>query len=293
MKEIVVISGKGGCGKTCVAAGLAYIASPDLVIGDADVDAADMHLLMNPKDTESKEFFSGKVAIVDNDKCILCRKCIDNCHFDAISIVDGKLLINPVDCEGCGLCSHICPTNAIKMEIQRAGHMFISTSKTNAPMVHARLDIGADNSGKLVTEVRKVSREVAEKLGKEIILTDGPPGIGCPVIASLSGASLALIVTEPTLSGWHDMSRVSALIKKMEVPGALLLNKEGINEEVSQKIRKFAEDNDLTFVGDLPYDPIFSKAVSEGLTIPEAGREDLLNKFHEIWEKILNVTPNK
>lgn len=286
MKEIVVISGKGGCGKTSVTAGLAYVGSPDIVIGDADVDAADMHLLMAPENTNAEDFYSGKLAVVDQSKCVLCRKCISNCHFDAISITDGRLEINPLDCEGCGLCTHICPTAALRMETQKAGLQFVSTARTGAPMVHAKLDIGADNSGKLVTNVRKTSRVIAEQYGKEIILTDGPPGIGCPVIAALSGASLALIVTEPTTSGWHDMVRVYELLKKMQVKPALLLNKAGLNADYEKKIHDFAASEDMLDLGDLPYDPSFSKALSQAKTIPESDKQYEL-QFQSIWNKLL------
>ncbi|MDA3911893.1 MAG: ATP-binding protein [Bacteroidales bacterium] len=290
MKEIVVISGKGGCGKTSVTAGLAYVGSPDIVIGDADVDAADMHLLMAPENTNAEDFYSGKLAVVEQKQCVLCRKCISHCYFDAIAINDGRLEINPLDCEGCGLCTHICPTNALRMETQKAGVLYVSTSRTGAPMVHAKLDIGADNSGKLVTKVRNTSRAIAEQKGKSIILTDGPPGIGCPVIAALSGASLVLIVTEPTTAGYHDMLRVHDLVKKMNVQMALVLNKAGLNADFEQKIHEFAKNHDIIDLGELPYDPIFSKSISEGLTIPEMDNEDLKQRFNSIWKDLMALS---
>ena len=290
MKEIVVISGKGGCGKTTVTAGLAYVGSPDIVIGDADVDAADMHLLMAPENTNAEDFYSGKLAVVEQEQCVLCRKCISHCYFDAIAIKDGRLEINPLDCEGCGLCTHICPTNALRMETQKAGVLYVSTSRTGAPMVHAKLDIGADNSGKLVTKVRNTSRAVAEQTGKSIVLTDGPPGIGCPVIAALSGASLVLIVTEPTTAGYHDMLRVNDLVKKMNVQMALVLNKAGLNADFEQKIHDFAKNHDIIDLGELPYDPVFSKAISQGLTIPETDNEDLKQRFNSIWKALMELS---
>jgi MinD superfamily P-loop ATPase len=289
MKEIVVISGKGGCGKTTITAGLAYVAGENIVIGDADVDAADMHLLMAPEATVEEDFFSGKLAVVNQEACTLCRKCVKNCHFDAMTIENGKLIIDPIDCEGCGLCSRICPTTAIHMETMRAGALYRSVARTNAPMVHARLGIGADNSGKLVTAVRKASREMAEEKGISIILTDGPPGIGCPVIASLSGASLVLIVTEPTTSGWHDMKRVNDLVKKMGSKAALLINKAGLNHEIEQKMHDFAKNESITDLGELEYNPIFSKALSQAKTIPEAGDENLNQRFAEIWQTLLKL----
>jgi len=287
MKEIVVISGKGGCGKTSVTAGLAHLAANDIVLADADVDAADMHLLMAPDNSKEEAFYSGKLAVVEQEKCIRCRICINHCHFDAISIEDAELKINPIECEGCGLCTHICPHDALHMETQRAGMLYEANARQNMPMVHARLDIGADNSGKLVTEVKNRSREVAEREGRDIILTDGPPGIGCPVIAALSGASLAVVVTEPTMSGWHDMKRVNDLLKKMEIPAMLVMNKAGLNPELTRKIEKFAAENGLGYTKEFPYDPVFSKAVSEGITVPETGREDLTALFKETWQDIL------
>jgi len=290
MKEIVIISGKGGCGKTSVTAGLAYIGSKDIVIGDADVDAADMHLLMAPENTDAENFYSGKLAVVEQNQCVLCRKCISHCYFDAIAIENGRLEINTLSCEGCGLCTHICPTNALRMETQKAGVLYVSTSRTGAPMVHAKLDIGADNSGKLVTKVRNTSRTVAEQMGKSIILTDGPPGIGCPVIAALSGASLILIVTEPTIAGYHDMLRASDLVKKMNVKTALILNKAGLNADYEQKIHEFAKNQDIYDLGELPYDSDFSHAISQGLTIPEMDNEHLKQRFNSIWKALMDLS---
>ncbi|MEA3448391.1 MAG: ATP-binding protein [Bacteroidota bacterium] len=289
MKEIVVISGKGGCGKTSVTAGLAYLAANDIVLADADVDAADMHLLMAPDNTVEESFYSGKLAVVDQDKCTRCRICIEHCHFDAISIRDSKLEINKLDCEGCGLCTHVCPQDALHMETQRAGLLFEATSRLGTPLVHARLDIAADNSGKLVTEVKNRSREVAEQFKKDIILTDGPPGIGCPVIASLTGASLAVIVTEPTQSGWHDMKRMNDLLNKMQIPAVILLNKANLNPGLAADIKKFAADNNLGYTIELPYDPVFSKAISEGITVPEYGRDDLTDLFRQAWKIIIET----
>ncbi len=289
MKEIVVISGKGGCGKTSVTAGLAYLAATNIVLADADVDAADMHLLMAPENTKEESFYSGKLAVVEQDKCTRCRICIDHCHFDAISIRDSKLMINGFDCEGCGLCTHVCPQNALHMETQRAGVLFEAVTRHKTPMVHARLDIAADNSGKLVTEVKNRSRDMAAKHNKDIILIDGPPGIGCPVIASLTGASLALIVAEPTQSGWHDMKRMNDLLNKMQIPSVILLNKANLNPGLATDIKQFAADNNMGYTIELPYDPVFSEAISEGITIPEYGRDDLTELFRKAWKMIIET----
>jgi len=202
MKEIVVLSGKGGTGKTSMVASFAALAQ-NKVLADCDVDAADLHLLLKPKVKEEKEFWSGQVAFIDEDKCTECGLCQELCHFGAIK--DFK--VDPISCEGCGFCYQVCPVDAITMKDSMSGHSFISETKYGY-LCHARLGIAQENSGKLVALVRQNAKLIAERENLDYIITDGPPGIGCPVISSLSGASLALLVTEPTLSGIHDLERV-------------------------------------------------------------------------------------
>jgi len=202
MKEVVILSGKGGTGKTSIVGSFAAIAK-NKVMADCDVDAADLHLLLAPSVKEEKEFRSGQVAVIDEEKCTQCGLCQDVCRFDAITDFE----VDPISCEGCGFCSHICPVEAISMKESLSGFWFTSNTKYG-PLVHARLGIAQENSGKLVALVRQRAKEIAESDGLDYIISDGPPGIGCPVISSLSGANLALLVTEPTLSGIHDLERV-------------------------------------------------------------------------------------
>jgi len=229
----VILSGKGGTGKTCIVGSFAAIAQSK-VMADCDVDAADLHLLLNPSVREEKEFQSGQVAVIDEDKCIQCGLCQDLCRFDAIH----DFIIDPVSCEGCSFCVHICPVEAVVMNECKSGDWYISDSKYG-PLVHARLRIAQENSGKLVALVRKQAKELAEKNSLDYVICDGPPGIGCPVISSLSGASLALIVTEPTLSGIHDMERVLGVCKHFDVPALVCINKYDINEENTVAIQNY------------------------------------------------------
>ena len=218
MKEIVILSGKGGTGKTTIVGSFAALAERK-VLADCDVDAADLYLLLSPSRKQKSEFWSGQVAVINEEKCTQCDLCQELCRFDAI--IDFK--IDPVSCEGCGFCSHICPVEAITMRENMAGHWFISETKYG-PLVHARLGIAQENSGKLVAVVRQQAKKIAENEGADLIISDGPPGIGCPVISSLSGVSLALLVTEPTLSGMHDLERVLGVCHHFGIPALVCIN---------------------------------------------------------------------
>ena len=220
MKEIVIISGKGGTGKTVLCASFAALAE-NAAVADCDVDAANLHLLLHPTVKKTHTFYGNKTARIIQENCTQCRECLNTCRFDAILSAGDEISIDPLSCEGCEVCSHICPTEAIVMEETISGEWFESETKYG-DFIHARLGIAQENSGKLVTEVRKRSRELAKKNKRELILIDGPPGIGCPVIASLSGTTYALVVTEPTLSGMHDMKRVieTPVIFKLNQPAA-------------------------------------------------------------------------
>ena len=208
MKEIVVISGKGGTGKTSITASLAYLGGKDLIVADCDVDAADMHLLMAPDFGQSEDFYSGELASIDPDACVQCGKCRGICRFDAISVIDNHYIVDSLGCEGCGYCARICPVEAITNLKPAVGEVFVSQIRTGSTMVHARLNIGADNSGKLVAKVKKDAKILAESQKKTAVLVDGSPGLGCPVVSSLSGASFVVLVTESTVSGIHDLKRV-------------------------------------------------------------------------------------
>lgn len=221
---LIVISGKGGTGKTSLIAAFASLAEKK-VLCDADVGAADLHLIMDPRDREQHDFQSGRTAIIIKDKCTECGLCRDLCRFDVIS---NNFEVNPIDCEGCGVCVYFCPEKSIDFPINTCGEWFISDTRFG-PMVHARLHIAEENSGKLVTLLPQEAKKIAEKMALNLILTDGPQGVGCPVIASIGGARAVLIVTEPTVSGKHDMKRVAQLANFFKVPAMVCVNKFDLN----------------------------------------------------------------
>jgi MinD superfamily P-loop ATPase len=283
MKELVIISGKGGTGKTSLLAAFAALAE-NKVLCDADVDAADLHLVMAPTVEEHHEFQSGHMAIIDQDKCTECDLCRNLCRWNAIS-EDYK--VDPIACEGCGVCVYFCPEEAIDFPLSTCGEWFISVTRFG-PMVHARLGIAEENSGKLVTLVRQEAKKLAEEKELDLILTDGPPGIGCPVIASIGGASAVLIVTEPTVSGKHDMMRVAQLAAHFKVPGMVCVNKFDLNVEETQIIEDVAIEKDLTVLGRIPFDPIFTKAMVQGQTLFEYNtNSEAGNAVRKIWEELM------
>jgi MinD superfamily P-loop ATPase len=285
MKELIIISGKGGTGKTSLISAFASLAQRK-VLCDADVDAADLHLIMNPNIVRRADFISGHTAAIDTDRCSQCGKCLDLCRFDAIS-EDFK--VNPIDCEGCGVCVAFCPEKAIDFPENMCGEWFCSNTRFG-PMVHARLAIAAENSGKLVTLVRQESKKLANEKNLDLIFTDGPPGVGCPVIASIGGASAVLIVTEPTLSGIHDMERVVRLARHFKVPAMVCVNKFDLNLNLTREIENFAKNKNLLSVGNIPFDPIFTKAMVQGQTIFEYnGGSSAGQAVKKIW----NVLSNK
>jgi MinD superfamily P-loop ATPase len=283
MKEIVVISGKGGTGKTSIVAAFAALAK-NKVLCDADVDAADLHLIMAPTVQEQHDFQSGHMAIIDQDKCTQCDLCRNLCRWNAIS-ADYK--VDPIECEGCGVCVYFCPEKAIEFPLSTCGEWFISDTRFGS-MVHARLGIAEENSGKLVTLVRQEAKKLAEEKNLDLILTDGPPGIGCPVIASMGGASAVLIVTEPTVSGKHDMVRVAQLAAHFKIPGMVCVNKFDLNPEETHIIEDVAKEKDLTVLGRIPFDPIFTKAMVLGQTIFEYdGHSEAGQSVREIWKELM------
>lgn len=283
MREIVVVSGKGGTGKTSITAAFAQL-SKKSVICDADVDAADLHLLLQPQILQATEFMGGGIAIIDTEKCVECGTCRELCRFDAIS---EDYMVDDISCEGCGVCFDLCPERAIGFPIKKCGEWFRSTTK-NGPMIHARLGIAEENSGKLVSLVRKQSRELAEEKGLNLILTDGPPGIGCPVIAAIGGATVLVMVVEPTLSGIHDMERLVELAAHFRVPGMVLVNKFDLNLEMTERIERTAKERNLELLGRIPFDPVFVKAMVEGKSVIEyAPESDVSKQIIEVWEKII------
>jgi MinD superfamily P-loop ATPase len=283
MKELIVISGKGGTGKTSLIAAFASLAQ-NKVLCDADVDAADLHLIMDPHVSRQTDFKSGHTADIDNSKCTECGLCLELCQFGAIS---DDFKVNPVDCEGCGVCVYFCPEKAIDFAENTSGQWFISETRFG-PMVHARLGIAEENSGKLVTLVRQESRRLAEQKNLDLILTDGPPGVGCPVIASIGGANAVLVVTEPSLSGIHDMQRVVQLANHFKVPALVCVNKFDLNVDLTRNIENFAKDEGLPYLGRIPFDPIFTKAMVQGQTIFEYNSDSSGgHAVKQIWKNLL------
>lgn len=292
MKEIVIISGKGGTGKTSLAASFAYLGGKDVIVADCDVDAADMHLLLEPDFKVSEDFYSGELAYINQDACTRCGKCADVCRFDAIPNINNKYIVDPLSCEGCGYCARICPTNAIINKSQNVGKWYISTIKTGSIMVHAKLGIGADNSGKLVAKVKNEAKELAKKKQKDFVIVDGSPGVGCPVVSSLSGANFVILVTEPSVAGLHDLKRVYELVKKFNLKAGCIINKSDINKTVSQEIEVFLKSENIIHISNLPYDEDFTKAMVYGQTIVEYKNKFLAGIIEDSWDKVKQIVNN-
>lgn len=287
MKEVVVISGKGGTGKTVIVASLAALARSK-VMADCDVDAADLDLLLKPIAQERHEFWSGQKAVIDRERCTYCGLCQDVCRFDAIN--DFK--VYPISCEGCAFCYHICPDEAIVMQENLAGSWFVSETRYG-PLVHARLGIAQENSGKLVAMVRQQAKTIAEKQGMDYILSDGPPGIGCPVISSISGADLAVIVTEPTLSGIHDMDRVLGVCHHFDVPVMVCINKYDVNDVNTHRIADCCNSQSIDVAARIPYDNVVTEALVKGLPVVEYTDNSVSQQIKVLWEAISKRLTNK
>ncbi|MBN1833838.1 MAG: 4Fe-4S binding protein [Deltaproteobacteria bacterium] len=283
MKELVVISGKGGTGKTTILAAFAFLAK-NKVLCDADVDAADLHLIMDPQIRERHDFDSGHTAVINQDKCTQCGYCRDLCRWNAIS---EHFVVDPIACEGCGVCHYFCPEEAIDFPLNTCGEWFISDTRFG-PMAHARLGIAEENSGKLVTLIRQQGKKLAEEKNLDLLLTDGPPGIGCPVIASMGGATAVLIVAEPTVSGRHDMKRVAELAAFFKVPAMVCVNKFDINPDEARDIEDFAREEKMRVMGRIPFDPVFTSAMVQGKTIFEYdGHSGGARAVKKIWEDLV------
>jgi MinD superfamily P-loop ATPase len=280
MKEVVVLSGKGGTGKTSIVGSFAALAKSKILV-DCDVDAADLHLLLQPARREKHEFWSGQTAFIAEDRCTQCGLCQELCRFKAIK----DFRVDPISCEGCGFCSRICPTEAITMKENLAGHWFISDTRYGS-LVHARLGIAQENSGKLVALVRQQARQMAEKNGADYIISDGPPGIGCPVISSLSGANLALLVTEPTLSGIHDLERVLGVCHHFGVPALVCINKYDINEGNTHQIEYFCLSQGVEVAARIPFDNTVTKAMVAGLPVVEYSQNGVSHQIEALWELV-------
>ncbi|MDK2820928.1 MAG: hypothetical protein PWP31_893 [Clostridia bacterium] len=291
MQELLVISGKGGTGKTSLVASFAALAQ-NKVLADCDVDAADLHLLLEPQKEKINKFYGSKKAVINSDKCINCGRCLRLCRFDAIKNNENSYRVNPIYCEGCGVCEFSCPVNAINMKPNLSGYWYISKS-TYGPMVHAQLGIAEDNSGKLVTVVRQAARELAEQEGLELIIADGPPGIGCPVISSMTAVSLALVVTEPTVAGWHDMERVIQLAKHFNVPVTVCINKYDLDMQKSQQIEEYCLKQGIEVVGKIPFDEGVAQALAGAKPITVASNGKAAKAIKSIWSNLYARLKNK
>ncbi|MHA1862546.1 MAG: ATP-binding protein [Candidatus Thorarchaeota archaeon] len=282
--EVAVISGKGGTGKTTVCAALGLIAD-EIVMADCDVDAPDLHILLNPTNRSTNEFIGGKIAVVDYDLCTDCGLCEKACRFHAIT----GSKIDPIACEGCGVCEIVCPENAIQMVDRQSGNLYDSDTRVGR-MAHAKLLPGEGNSGKLVTEVRKLASKIATDNGISTVLIDGSPGIGCPVIATVTGIKLGIIVTEPTLSGIHDMERVNELLSKFKIKATVIINKFDLNMENTEAIERYCKDNDIEILGRIKFDHIMTDSMVAATTLPEFAPDNEISLLlRDMWTRVSEI----
>lgn len=291
MKQLTVISGKGGTGKTTLTAAFASLAK-NATIADCDVDASDMHLILKPKILEKEDYCGLEVARIDPDLCIECGKCREFCRYGAI---DDNFEVDPYGCEGCAVCTIICPKGAVSMEKRVSGQVFSSETRFG-PMAHARLGVGEEASGKLVSAVRSNAKKLAEQYHKDLIIIDGPPGTGCPVIAAITGTDLVLVVSEPTVSGVHDLKRVLELIVHFMIPTVVCINKYDINEENTQLIENFCAKLGISVIGKLPYNDIVTKAMLQEKTLIEyvkssecLNESEFADQICQIWARVEKI----
>jgi len=292
MNELVVISGKGGTGKTSIVASFAVLAD-SAVLADCDVDAADLHLILSPSIKRREEFWSGHEAVIREDDCTGCGTCLEDCRFEAILATEdpagrARFRVDPVACEGCGVCVRFCPEQAIDFPEALCGEWFVSETRCG-PMVHAKLGITAENSGKLVATVRKEAKRIAKEQGRNLVIVDGPPGIGCPVIASVAGASLVLVVTEPTLSGEHDLVRVISLTRHFGIPAAISVNKWDLNPAMAARIEQKARDAGASVVGRVRYDTEMTYAQIQAQAVVERNGSAVADEVRSLWDDLRRV----
>ena len=289
MRELVILSGKGGTGKTSITAAFASLAE-NMVFCDADVDAADLHLILEPDFKKSSDFIGGNEAVINPDKCTQCGRCLEVCRFDAVRFdADTNTYeVDPIECEGCGVCFDLCPEQAIDFPETICGQWYISDTRFG-PMVHARLGIAQENSGKLVALVRQEARQIAKDQNLDLILTDGPPGIGCPVIASIGQATAILIIAEPTVSGIHDMKRVGELARHFNIPAMVCINKYDLNPDQTKKIEDLAKESGIAIVGKISFDQTFTEAMIQAETIFEYNENSQASiEIRQVWNNILS-----
>ena len=285
MKQLTVLSGKGGTGKTTITASFAVLAK-NTVVADCDVNAPDLHMLLHPEIIKTQEFKGSKLAVIDKAKCVECGLCREKCRFDAIT---DDMKVDPIACEGCGVCTIVCPVDAITLTERISGHAYISKTKYGF-MVHAMLSPGESNSGKLVTLVRQNARILTEKENSDLVIIDGPPGIGCPVIASVTGIDAGLVVTEPTMSGIHDLERALQLLKHFNVQPFVCVNMYDINKDNAENIVGFCEENGIKVAGKITFNPIVTEAMVNGKPIVEYAPGSAVTKeIEQIWKNLVSA----
>ncbi|MFZ2447776.1 MAG: ATP-binding protein [Syntrophobacteraceae bacterium] len=284
MREVVIISGKGGTGKTSLTGAFAHLAS-NKVICDLDVDAPDLHLLLGPTNYKTEEFHSGYEAQIDGKECTGCGVCAAMCRYDAVRGNGNGFSVDPLRCEGCKVCVAFCPAGAVRFPLKHCGQWYVSSTRFG-PLVHAQLFPGQANSGRLVMVLRQQAREIAKSFAKDLILCDGAPGIGCPVISSLSGTDLAVAVTEPTPSGRHDLERVADLCNHFQIACAVIINKYDLNHKEVDKIETFCRLRGYPVIAKLPHDPVVTKAMVRGLVVTELPETDFSLEVRRTWVKI-------
>lgn len=288
MKQLTVISGKGGTGKTSLTAALASLASP-AVIADCDVDAADLHLVLHPTIEKTLPFCGLDLAVIDDQKCTFCGRCREACTFGAIS-KDMEVVEHA--CEGCGVCAYLCPAGAISLVQRQSGQAYVSSTR-HGPLVHAALHTAEEASGKLVSLVREQAQQVASQQGHGLIIIDGPPGIGCPVIAAIAGVDLVLVVTEPTVTAVHDLERILGVARHFHIPAAVCINKCDLNEDQVRAIRQHCREAGVDVVGQLPYDTTVTTALVEGKTLIEYGDSEVARQTRMLWQRVQHLLGEK
>lgn len=283
MKEVLILSGKGGTGKTSIIGGFANLADNKILV-DCDVDASDLHLLLAPRPTETHDFISGVKARVEADNCTACRLCDEICQFDAITMKN-TAVISELACEGCGVCAHFCPEETIVLDKNHCGSWYISETEYGS-LVHAQLFAGEENSGKLVSHIKNQARQLAESTNTDLILIDGAPGVGCPVIASLSNVNLAVVITEPTLSGRHDLERILDLTDHFKIPALVCINKWDIHPEMSTIIEEACKKRNVDLLGKIPFDPTVIDCQIQGLPVTSSDTSVAADAIRTIWLKL-------
>jgi MinD superfamily P-loop ATPase len=284
MREVIIISGKGGTGKTSLTGAFAHLAS-NKILCDLDVDAPDLHLLLKPARERIEEFHSGHEAWIDREKCSQCGLCLSMCQFGAIREDDRGFAVDSLRCEGCKVCVAFCPDDAVRFPEKHCGQWYVSSTRFG-PLVHAQLFPGEENSGRLVMVLKQQARELAKVNGADLVLCDGAPGIGCPVISSLSGANLAVAVTEPTPSGRHDLERIADLCKHFQLPFAVIINKHDLNPEESAGIETYCRERSYPVLAQLPHDVMVTKAMVQGLVVTELAESEFSRELKRTWARI-------